>query len=117
MMRKSLLDHVGGYDEQYKKAQDYDLWMRCAPFCQFANLPDVLMKKRFTTDMISYAQERKQLKAAVRIRFAALRREQFPWWCSLFLVKPFLATFFPPSLVRFLRANIFGQSLYKRVRT
>lgn len=117
MIRKGLLDRIGGYDERYKKAQDYDLWMRLAPLCKFANLPDALMEKRFTSDMISYAQERKQIRTAVQIRLAALQRGQFPWWCAIFLIKPFFATIFPVVLVRFLRVHMFNQPTYARVKT
>lgn len=117
MIRKGLLDRIGGYDERYKKAQDYDLWMRLAPLCHFANLPEVLMKKRFTLDMISYTQERKQIRTAVQIRLAALQRGQFPWRCAIFLIKPFFATIFPVAIVRFLRVHMFNQHTYARVKT
>lgn len=117
MIRKGLLDRVGGYDERYKKAQDYDLWMRLAPLCKFANLSDVLMKKRFTADMISYAQERKQIKSAIRIRFKALQRRQYPWWCIVYCIKPFFATVFPVVFVRFVRTHMFNQKVYARMKT
>lgn len=117
MMRKVLLDNVGGYDKRYTKAQDYDLWMRLAPLCHFANLSEVLMKKRFTADMISYAQERKQIKAAVRIRLEALKRRQYPWRCAIFLIKPFFAAILPVVIVRFLRVHMFNQHTYARVKT
>lgn len=116
MIRKDFLNRVRGYDERYVRAQDYDLWMRLAPLCHFANLPEVLMKKRFTTSMISYTQERKQIESALRIRFEALQKGQYPWWCIIFCIKPFLATVLPLVLVRFVRIHIFNQGVYTRVR-
>jgi glycosyltransferase involved in cell wall biosynthesis len=112
MIRKTLLDEVNGYDESFRRAQDYDLWMRLAPLTKLANLPEVLMQKRFTTTMTSYASEREQIKTAVRIRATAIRRGQYPLWCTLFLLKPFLAMLLPTPLVRFIRIHIFKQNLY-----
>lgn len=113
MIRTTVLDQIGGYDESYSRAQDYDLWMRCAPLTKFANLPEILMQKRFTMGMISYAREKEQIRSALRVRLAALRRKQYPWWCSVFLLKPALAVFLPTPVVRFVRIHLFGQHLYK----
>lgn len=113
MIRTTVLDQIGGYDESYSRAQDYDLWMRCAPLTKFANLPEILMQKRFTMGMISYTREKEQIRAALRVRLAALRRKQYPWWCSVFLLKPALAVLLPTPVVRFVRIHLFGQHLYK----
>lgn len=112
MLRWDLLDHVHGYDERCRRAQDYDLWMRCAPLTKLANLPEVLLQKRFTTGMISYTREREQITSALRIRLAALRRGQYPWWCAIFLLKPTLATILPAPVIRFIRIHVFGQHAY-----
>ncbi len=69
MICKHLLNRVGGYDPSYHRAQDYDLWMRVVPLCELANLPEILMQKRFTTDMISYAREREQIRCALRVSY------------------------------------------------
>lgn len=33
MIRKSLLEQVGGYDVNFSRGQDYDLWLRCLLLC------------------------------------------------------------------------------------
>lgn len=113
MIRKALLDRVDGYDESYKRAQDYDLWMRCASHTRFANLPEVLMQKRFTKGMVSYTREKEQIRSALRVRLAALRQKQYPWWCFVFLLKPALAVLLPTPIVRIIRIHVFGQHLYQ----
>lgn len=115
MIRKELLDHVQGYDESYKKAQDYDLWLRLSSTCQFANLPDVLMQKRMTKGMISFQGERSQIRYALRARIEALRRKDYPLWCAIYLVKPFLASILPLKIVRFARVHLFRQTIYKHL--
>lgn len=115
MIRKRLLEHVHGYDESYKKAQDYDLYLRLSRICRFANLPDILMQKRMTKDMISYKNERMQIRCAVRARMRALRRGDYPFWCAIYLIKPFFATILPQKIVRLARIYLFGQKIYKQL--
>ncbi|NQV89889.1 glycosyltransferase [Candidatus Uhrbacteria bacterium] len=113
MMRKRVLDHVGGYDETYKKAQDYDLWLRLSSSHRFANLPEVLTQKRLTKDMISYASERSQLRHAVRARRAALKRGDYPMWYFIYIFKPLIASILPLSVVRWVRIHLFKQHQYE----
>lgn len=115
MIRKELLDRVHGYNELYKKAQDYDLWLRLSSHCRFANLPDVLMRKRMTRGMISYKNERAQIRFAVRARLSSLRRGDYPIWCIVYLVKPFFATCLPQKIVRLARIYLFEQKIYKHL--
>lgn len=43
MLRKKIVDNVGGYDESYQYAQDYGLWIRLLGKTQFSNLPEALV--------------------------------------------------------------------------
>ena len=45
-MRKSALEDLGGYSENYAYAGDYELWTRMAPNHRMANLEDVLVQYR-----------------------------------------------------------------------
>ena len=46
MLRKSLLDEVGGFDESMPVCEDYDLWLRIAVRYPFKFLNDKLVIKR-----------------------------------------------------------------------
>ncbi|MBI5370004.1 glycosyltransferase [Candidatus Uhrbacteria bacterium] len=113
MIRKKTLDRAGGYDETFKKAQDYDLWLRLSSTAHFANLPDILMQKRMTTHMISFKNEQEQIRFALRARWRALKRGDYPLWCAIHLIKPFLAIILPICIVRWARVHVFGQIVYK----
>jgi len=117
IMRKSVLDQVSGYDKNYYKAQDYDLWLRAAKITELANLPEILMQKRFTKNMISFKTEREQIRFALKARQAALKRQQYPVWNLIFFLKPFLATILPLPIVRFIRVHIFKQKMYAHKAT
>ena len=43
LMRRSLLNRIGGFDEELGAAEDLDLWMRIAAATDVDNIPDVLL--------------------------------------------------------------------------
>jgi len=45
IVRRSLLETVGGFDSRFKQAEDYDLWMRCALASKIGVVPEVLLRK------------------------------------------------------------------------
>ena len=42
MLRREVLDEVGGYNEDFRLSQDYDLWLRIAKRHRVRNLPEPL---------------------------------------------------------------------------
>lgn len=43
MMRRGFLELAGGYDTQFRRAQDYELWSRCITKARYANLSEALL--------------------------------------------------------------------------
>lgn len=52
LMRKTVLDEVGKYDEDIRYAQDYDLWLRISKDHKMVNLPGCLYRLRLHKDAI-----------------------------------------------------------------
>lgn len=48
MMRKELVDRVSGYpsDLNQQSPEDFELWSLLSPICEFANIPEFLLKYR-----------------------------------------------------------------------
>lgn len=67
MFRKDAALGVGGYSEQMKYAQDYDLWSRLSIHWDLANIPAVLVEWRFWKGGISAAHARNQEEATIQI--------------------------------------------------
>jgi glycosyltransferase involved in cell wall biosynthesis len=65
MFRKDLVLSIGGYNEERKAGQDYDLWTRLAPKTKFANLPGTLVFLRWHQENISVKSAEKQHAAAI----------------------------------------------------
>lgn len=69
MMRKSVLDRVGGYttDPGRQPPEDYELWSRIAKHCQIANLPERLTVYREIPSSMSRAGAQPFLEKLVTI--------------------------------------------------
>lgn len=98
MIRKNALQELRLYDENLKYAQDYDLWLRISSKFKIANLSDILMMRRYTKKMLSFFQEREQIKCAVIARLRALRCGNYPEWYYLYLLRPCLSFMAPLSI-------------------
>lgn len=103
VVRRTLLERAGGYDEQLAVAQDYDLWLRMAGLTGLANLADTLVIRRLLPGRVSASRDSERLRTEARARWRAVRRGDYPWWCLLFAARPALALALPPPLRRQLR--------------
>jgi len=74
MMRADALTRVGGYDENYPRSQDYDLWLRLAECGAVANLREYLYRRRMHEGRVSVRQSDQQTTHARRAASAAWRR-------------------------------------------
>lgn len=60
MFRKDPVLKLGGYNETYRYAQDYELWCRLSTAGQFCILPTVHLQQRFHTQSISAGKKQAQ---------------------------------------------------------
>ena len=75
MMRLDVVRRIGGFDEQWTYAQDYDLWLRLAEIGRLSNLPGIVLNYRLHLASISAATRRMQYESAAKIaKVARLRR-------------------------------------------
>lgn len=69
MMRRSALEYWNlCYDESYRTAQDYDLWLRLLSVADGWNIDEVLLKHRLHADQISSTMSVEQSQNADEIR-------------------------------------------------
>lgn len=72
MIRRGVMDLVGGYNENIEVAVDYDLYFRLGRFCDFANLDEVLVKLRTHERSITQRKGRRQELLSIYFRVKAL---------------------------------------------
>ena len=103
MMRRTVVELAGGYDESLPVAQDYDLWMRMSRLTRLANLPEPLVIRRLAPGRVSAVRDDDRLRAEARVRWRAVRGGAYPWWCAAFAARPLLALALPGGWRRGLR--------------
>ena len=79
MLRKSVLDEVGIYNERLTGSEDPELWVRIAQKYEVANLPDFMVKKRIHTDQFfGDTKESDRFINEARICWQASRKLSLP---------------------------------------
>ena len=73
MMRRRLVQRLGGYDERLPYAQDYELWWRLSRVARLAALPEALVRLRFSGESITGLYRQEQLQSALEISLRAVR--------------------------------------------
>jgi glycosyltransferase involved in cell wall biosynthesis len=103
LMRRRVIDEVGGYDPALPVAQDYELWMRMSRVTRLANLPEPLVVRRLLPGRVSAARDGERLSAEALVRWRAVRSGLYPWWCAVFLARPLAARLMPRGVRALLR--------------
>lgn len=82
LIRKTALDQVGVYDEKYRLAQDYELWLRLGLKWQLANLSDVYIKQRINIRGVTAKKNMKQFQAFLKIAWKY--KDRYPgFWSNI----------------------------------
>ncbi|NLO05624.1 MAG: glycosyltransferase [candidate division WS1 bacterium] len=80
MIRRELMERIGGYDVELPAAQDYDLFLRLLPHCRFLRLGERLLSYRYREGAIS------QVNALAQRLYAEFARDRAQ---ARLLSKPF----------------------------
>jgi glycosyltransferase involved in cell wall biosynthesis len=108
MLRRALVEQVGGYDVSFAVAQDYDLWLRLSRITRMANLAEPLVVRRLVAGRVTAERDSDRLRAEVRTRWRALGSGGYPRWCAIFVARPLFALALPPALRGPLRRALRG---------
>lgn len=73
LIRREALCEMDGYNEDFKYAQDYELWVRILSRYDGANLNNILAYRRYTTGMISEKKEKQQRRFAIQVKKNAIK--------------------------------------------
>lgn len=76
-IRRNILNEIGGYDEHFKKSQDYELAFRIAAVHKVANIAEPLISWRYGKQSLSW-QNRGQEWYALQARIKAVRKYGYP---------------------------------------
>jgi len=108
IFKKELFLKLGGYNETFKYAQDYELWVRMLNHGRGANLNEVLVKRRLTENQISSGHYKKQLSYSLHARLLALKDHPATKETLFHFSKSLIAILLPP-LARFALKKILNR--------
>ena len=86
---------LGGYDEWFAVAQDYDLWLRMARVTELASIDLPLVTRRLHPASVSATRDSARLWSEARARLRAVVAGTYPAWCAVFAMRPLLALMLP----------------------
>jgi glycosyltransferase involved in cell wall biosynthesis len=97
VFRTEIINSLGGYDEQVRFGQDYDLWLRCMPLTKCYNLPELLCWRSVGSG-ISVERQRQQMIQCIRTQIKYIRKYKLPIISYLVLIEPMVVILTPAWL-------------------
>lgn len=85
MVRAEVFRLMGGYNPALQAAEDYELWRRIQTRWKLANLPEVLLRYRLSSQGQSMAGRRKQLAIRLRVQLLYFRPGDWRAWAGVAL--------------------------------
>ena len=110
MIRRSTLEQLGGYDESYRYAQDYELWTRVLKCGRAVTLPQVLCIRRMGDGNISLRKERAQRFNALRAKLAWCARNGASWRVVVPVLRDLMVIITPSWLKAAVRRQMHGNN-------
>jgi glycosyltransferase involved in cell wall biosynthesis len=110
LLRREVFTAVGLYDPAWPSVEDYELWLRVAQRFRLANLEEPLGMRRYDGVNISIRRDNEQLLWSMRLRWAAIRRGQYPPSDVVHLARPMVAWLTPIGLRNAVRRRVLGRS-------
>jgi len=108
MLRKSVMDEVGVYNEDFPYAQDYELALRIIGRYPGANLLDPLLNYRVNSSLaISLKHLKQQERLALLARRLALAKYGYSVTESWRLIKPLLSFLVPAGIKKSIYARYY----------
>lgn len=108
MLPRNVLLDMGGYNEDFPFAQDYELALRIVSQYPTANLLEPLINYRVNSEAaISLKRLKEQETMALKARFLAVTQYGYSWQQSWRLIKPLLSFTVPAGIKKLVYARYF----------
>lgn len=103
MFRKTRLEQIGFYNENFRTSQDYELWFRAVGNgLKLANIPEVLFSYRMNDNYVA----RKSMKYRMneyRLRLEGYKYINIPNYKYIYAIIPVILGIIPPFLYKILK--------------
>ncbi|MEW6417131.1 MAG: glycosyltransferase family 2 protein [Nitrospirota bacterium] len=95
MIRRTVIEEFGGYDERFELAHDYELVLRILNKHEGYNLPEELVAFRIDKERLNIKRARKQIYFAILARLKVLKEGLYPSKNYIFIINDFIRYIFP----------------------
>lgn len=103
MVRADAVRALGGYNERFAYAQDYELWLRLMHGHAVATIPEFLFSWRRSPQGIGRVKRGEQRCYAQKARIAAIRAGLYPSYYYMLLFLPYVQEYIPVCIKRWLK--------------
>jgi glycosyltransferase involved in cell wall biosynthesis len=83
MMRRNKILEIGGYQAEFKNAEDYDLWLRVSKVYSLANITEPLLRYRFSVTGMTLSRKWEQLFYVYLAQVAHEEEKDFESICEI----------------------------------
>jgi glycosyltransferase involved in cell wall biosynthesis len=106
--RREIVHELGGYNERFFYAQDYELWVRLLHRTQAANLTEILCYRRMGDNNISVRKERAQRLNALKAKILWVRLNGFRKEVLSPVLRDLAVVLAPNAVKNFVRVSLRG---------
>lgn len=89
IFRTDLVKRLGGYNNQIRYGQDYDLWLKCLPETRFYNLQEYLCFRNIGQG-ISYENQKEQMLQCMKTQIKYIQLYKLSPINYLYLIEPLM---------------------------
>lgn len=116
MYRKSALRGLGGYDQSFHPAEDYEFFSRMLQKRKAANLSEFLINYRWDFNQnIGFTCGKKQERSALRARWRMITKYGWPLWHVVFIIKPAISFCVPMKVKKWLLNRLHDVNVKKEM--
>lgn len=106
MFRRDAFRQAGGYAEEWRHLEDFELWFRMLRLGRFASIPQPLSTLRVYEGSVSALHEREQTVGRLKVLVRELKEGRYSIQYGRFLLKPSLKALAPPSFLNVYRTML-----------
>lgn len=105
VFRTDIIKNAGGYDENIRYGQDYELWLRCSLNTKFYNIQEFLCFRNAESG-ISFEKQNEQMLQCIKTQIRYIKKLHRSLFEYRFILEP-LIVILTPAFIRNLKRKIF----------
>jgi glycosyltransferase involved in cell wall biosynthesis len=106
VFRTDLIKELGNYNNDIYMGQDYELWLKCSPYCKFHNIQEFLCHRSIEGG-ISFNKQEDQMIQCLKTQIKYIHLYKLPITNYLYLIEPLLVII-TPNFIKSIKRKLIG---------